>query len=612
MPRRIKPYESKPVTWKTIIDKELFIPMNQRNYEWNNDTIEKFLTDIKEIYEEDKYVERMGSIIIFKDNNDNHYIYDGQQRTITTLLLLYCISLLDNEIGTDIKKLIFHNKLHLDRRGTKKQKTQLKKGYRNIPKLKCVNPNDNTALIEIFNNKYVPKIKLYKKENDLFKCLHKECDVTTKRESDMKRHYLNVHESDLSYLKKYSTISSVYNAYEYILEYLYNLDYSAEKLYDLYGFIIEDIDIQLFTCDNEYYVSKIFDWENNMGQKLDAFDIIKNNFIMKVSDDNKMDVYEKWERLINININDLIENRDNKYIISIKDYGKKIFALAIHFYNKEISRVFYKDKDYNKLLSSDNVYNEILTLFDIIIEINKIIVDIHNDKYGRLLPLLNISYECYIWLILPVFYFTKNKTNKINLLKLVVKWGIRNYKFKSRPFNNVSYSNTFLNIANAVINNKEYDYLTKLKKCFNDNNTDTLSEDNYELSLLNKRYKNNDAKPLLLFLETETVTDISIVPLNYDLEHIHPKSIVNDEITNEEICMIGNHTLLESKNSSNGHTGNKGLGNTSYENKCLSYSDSNCKLTNKIVNEYKIFGKNEILHRTKKIAALLNKLTLYN
>jgi len=74
---RIKPYTKNQETWNNILQRKLRIPMNQREYSWTSREITKFLEDIFRIFEEGKYVEKMGSIINLNFGNSND-IYDGQ------------------------------------------------------------------------------------------------------------------------------------------------------------------------------------------------------------------------------------------------------------------------------------------------------------------------------------------------------------------------------------------------------------------------------------------------------------------------------------------------------------------------------------------------------
>ena len=73
---RLKPYTTNQVTWNIILHLFLTIPMNQREFEWEHEEIQRFLDDLFQIFEEKKYCLKMGSIINLKYNNKND-IYDG-------------------------------------------------------------------------------------------------------------------------------------------------------------------------------------------------------------------------------------------------------------------------------------------------------------------------------------------------------------------------------------------------------------------------------------------------------------------------------------------------------------------------------------------------------
>ena len=57
---RIKPYTTNQETWNHILQKNVRIPMNQREYSWTSENISRFLDDIFNIYQEGKYVMKMG------------------------------------------------------------------------------------------------------------------------------------------------------------------------------------------------------------------------------------------------------------------------------------------------------------------------------------------------------------------------------------------------------------------------------------------------------------------------------------------------------------------------------------------------------------------------
>ena len=68
---RQKPYTTNQESWASILQKPLRIPMNQREYSWEEEEIERFLDDMFKIYEEGRYVEKMGSIINLNYKNIN-------------------------------------------------------------------------------------------------------------------------------------------------------------------------------------------------------------------------------------------------------------------------------------------------------------------------------------------------------------------------------------------------------------------------------------------------------------------------------------------------------------------------------------------------------------
>ena len=124
-------------------------------------------------------------------------------------------------------------------------------------------------------------------------------------------------------------------------------------------------------------------------------------------------------------------------------------------------------------------------------------------------------------------------------------------------------------------------------------------------------FKSTNANHLLLFLETNINTDAHTVPLEYTLEHIYcqkDKSKLSDQSLMDN---IGNLTLIEGKNSENGHKGNSSLGSKTYDKKIISYKGSSCKITRDIANDFDKFSEDEIIKRNNKIINLLNKYTNY-
>ena len=102
---RVKPYRSNQETWRSILEKKLNIPMNQRQYAWKEEEITVFLDDLVQIFEECKFSYKMGSIINLEENGNND-IYDGQQRILTTIILLYILGLFSDKLKDKVIQLL--------------------------------------------------------------------------------------------------------------------------------------------------------------------------------------------------------------------------------------------------------------------------------------------------------------------------------------------------------------------------------------------------------------------------------------------------------------------------------------------------------------------------
>ena len=553
---RQTPYKTKQETWNSILQDKYYIPMNQRHYSWDEQNVLDYLNDLYEIFEEDKYTYRMGSIIYLEYKGDN-YIYDGQQRVLTTVILLNAIASLCDSLTSTIKNDLSIN-VYIDQLTEEQNEKKEKFEAEFLPKIWCVNPYDTDALVNILNLQF--------------------CDF-----------------------EKYNTESKLGKAYIEIYKYINNLNLSSESFTNLYKFIMKHIDIQTYECSDSIYVSKIFTWENNRGKQVEELDIIKNPILVTIPEDKKIEVYNKWEELKKI---------PNK--IYQKNYGQKLFDVAIQIYNGEIKRKIDKDELFKKIIEAEDSYKEVNKFFDIVEKLNSIMQEISNDKFGRLVTSKSnvcLNWEAYMWCFFPIFY----KIDKVDeeLIKLTTQWYFRQIGRKLRGFNNLCYSNAFIKVSNEVLKNPEYEYFSDIKKTLKNNMDNSLTQENYINSLKEIVFNTHFATYLLLFLETCINTDIHCVPLDYSLEHIcaqkNKTSMENPSLINN----IGNLTLIERKNSKNGHKGNSALGCKPYIDKRTHYNGSSSKITRLIASDYSDFIESSIINRCEEIGIKLNNHTSY-
>ena len=309
-PRRKSIGVWKVVTWSSLISTSVSIPMSQRSYEWKKANVQKFLEDMLYIFDETKDSFTMGSLIIY-NSSDGNEIYDGQQRTVTTFVILCVIAIICKSRGeTDTTENIFsyitennyknkRSKSHAEKYGTDKK----------MPKIHCISPDDNDAIDDILNDGYVRVKNETNKIKLAFEVIHETCSK-----------------------------------------------WEINKLNDFHEFILQDIEIQTYTTDDYKDASRLFEWTNNRGKPLDQFDIQKNILLSKIPKAKRSEVYDKWEEMKN------------------KPFGKNLLICSLQIYNKNIGRATEPDisiilredtyEEFNKLLSIyekvSKIYNEVL------------------------------------------------------------------------------------------------------------------------------------------------------------------------------------------------------------------------------------------------------------
>jgi uncharacterized protein with ParB-like and HNH nuclease domain len=99
------------ITIKELLEKDLQIPIYQRPYKWDEKNVNQLIDDI--LFHKDKSAYRLGTLVIYNDKEDKKkkninekeefFIVDGQQRTLTIILIAYA---LDHCGKYDLKKIL--------------------------------------------------------------------------------------------------------------------------------------------------------------------------------------------------------------------------------------------------------------------------------------------------------------------------------------------------------------------------------------------------------------------------------------------------------------------------------------------------------------------------
>jgi len=327
-----------------------------------------------------------------------------------------------------------------------------------------------------------------------------------------------------------------------------------------------------------------------------TIDVVKNYILTNIPDDKKFEIFTRWEELKNQKKSDIYGN----------NYGNKIFRTAIQIYNKNmVAACLTEEADYKKLIDYNdkkNTYENTIKYLDIAEKLHSIMDDIKGDRYGRLVLHKNkgviFSWEAYAYAILPKFY--KEECIDSKFIEKLVAWQmyVSFYGLKE-TFNSLRYSNPLAGLLTSYLNNgitkEELD--VEIYQLLNRSISGVVTNDEREIVKRQQFHKAGIAKikSILAYIETKTTSSINL----FDLDGIDHEHIVSQKakpiLTNGNlISSWGNITLLESKNTENVQTGNRGV-QTSMFKKRESYTKSTFSFTRQIVEQYPEFFVKDII-----------------
>lgn len=84
------------------------IPIYQRGYSWTKSELEEFIEDYKSLLNNDADSSNshyLGQIVVHKDENDNLYIIDGQQRITTAVIFFSALREKAGDLVNEINKM---------------------------------------------------------------------------------------------------------------------------------------------------------------------------------------------------------------------------------------------------------------------------------------------------------------------------------------------------------------------------------------------------------------------------------------------------------------------------------------------------------------------------
>lgn len=221
----------------STIKNEIFLPLYQRNYSWNERLIDILFEDIEALIEEENKKHFLGSITFSQINNTLN-IVDGQQRTMTLILLSYALY-----------KMILHYNVH----------------------------NEDKILIpEVFA--------------DMFKNKKHWMNLRDYEESESYQHLKPLFSSDIKKIRKVFVPdiekefkSKIKNNLDHIWSILNSkIGFDKEKIEKLTKVFLENLYFNIMFVQSKYQ-DKIFEKMNLLSQRLNNIDLI-NSLIYKLWD----------------------------------------------------------------------------------------------------------------------------------------------------------------------------------------------------------------------------------------------------------------------------------------------------------------------------------------
>lgn len=570
------------------------IPYNQRGFQWEYENIIDYHNDLVEGFNPggNPGFYSLGSFMLTIVNKKNS-VWDGQQRTIMTLIYLsvimkYCTENFAESIDGFIEK-IKHNLF----KDSFEHSAKEKKLYENlnketkieirIPKIKCVNQKDNFTLICVLNGIWESRKKYYERENSTkWKC--NICGVTKKTKTEILIHLKNKcilekygdfigekyeeFSEDNSIMNAYNTTSLILNNFISDTFLSENTKVTEKRIINFANYLMETVVLDIYKYRDIKVASQMFDRLNNRGKHLKLEDINRNILIRGVrSYKSQKKYYTKY--------NEIIE-RARKIKFTKKSDG--IFTLCFEMMNGKFS----SDENFIRSTLEENEARDSIRGLESAIKKIEEINDYYLDSLLGEIVVGNYNWNIVRFIVVPFFKMFESRKARKNLTEIIASFLTKmisvdktskytsNVKKRLRPIGEKIFDgdSTYCKILNDIT-----------KECSKICEVMDIHQASFVKKISTVPITQEKAKRILLYnMYNEQPKGIKIDHSMFDVEHIIPKK---GTVKTNMVEYIGNKTLFEGGNS-NKHKGNKSLQNKSFEDKRDHYLNSNIKWTQKI------------------------------
>lgn len=541
---------------------ELTIPFSQRPYEWSKPQVERLFNDLISLYYDNDNIHMLNFFTLSGEGGMTK-IFDGQQRTITSLLI----------IGVFIKKL---NALNL------------------------------AEAAKQLHNQYIEQIDYLSDEGNKRKLKFDDNEI-----EDFFYELLTINNNEVYDPKEYEnetikTLITNFNAITTLMD-----DFTAKNSLDsdevrkMANTVLTATNLITIKTDTDELAMAMFESLNNTGKQLENYYVLKNDLVITLGEDV---VKDKW----------------NQIESNLSDYDQSDFLVAFAtILTGKSTKKNALDKIYSRYPKQDS--SKMIELLDLMLEASVKYLYLRNpaqltdfkdrkayDKYRELIFSLNLFIKKQQHPLLLSAMMRNLPLSDINrLLSHLLNLGIRNLYFEENRANTIE--TLVAELAKKVYNDEMAftDVLKELKR-------QAINDAEVKESIKGKQVKRGQAEKNLKFIlrETYNTTDLnkeleirdSISEIHY--EHILPKrpsqnsQWLKDFKVEEErevyTTKVGNATLLLDNI-------NKNISNKDFEEKKIRYQESHIPENKSIAKKSKWTAK-EINQRTNTLA---NKIIRY-
>lgn len=231
----------------------LLIPFSQRPYEWGDNQVRRLFYDLVGLYDLDENQIHMLNFFTFSGEENELKIFDGQQRTVTLLLLTAVFIKMLNKLGNGSAAKQFYTDYLVQKNFRTKETSE--------------------------------KRKISFDEQEINELFYEIVDYTNNREYDF-HDYSNI--SSKSIVKNYQTLQKLLDSF------VEERDLNKDEVLELFNKVLDNSQLITIQTETDELAMAMFETLNNTGKRLENYYVLKNDLVSILSEEG---VRNRWNKI---------------------------------------------------------------------------------------------------------------------------------------------------------------------------------------------------------------------------------------------------------------------------------------------------------------------------